>query len=418
MGLSAAAAAGIVAWAGTDTSTVSTNAPVLRWPSEILPGPRLGPTAIVGLRLNVSSASSSWSTGDVRTNLLPSWVGLAVYEGPDLLAGATYEWTAEERVVSYSNGTAGGSFTTVGRGTFTSSASLPSARTEAAAVMSSPNISKLWNGSWHSVNDRIEPSGFLPTSVSGGYGGITQMFVRDASGQLIGLLQCGEEQTQTAGKALRFMLSQLQEHFAAGSFLSYAPHVMQANKELTQIVSFDTIDQTDDTFYLIAAYGLYLQRTGDAKLRADFYGLLKNYTLHYFSHGARSLGGGGGSPQHPGKGGGVLYWNDSLSLVWNPNLEHSRLGSYWSCYDQLTNSFAAEGLRALADAATALGHTADAALWKGWRDKVLHGIDTSLTYADEIGTGGKPIYGELRGHENSECPIPHTRGAQHVTLLY
>ena len=28
---------------------------------------------------------------------------------------------------------------------------------------------------------------------------------------------------------------------------------MQANKALTQIISFDSIDQTDDTFYLIAA---------------------------------------------------------------------------------------------------------------------------------------------------------------------
>ena len=51
--------------------------------------------------------------------------------------------------------------------------------------------------------------------------------------------------------------------------------------------------------------------------------------------------GQGGTPQKPAKGGGVPYWNDSLSLVWNANLEHSRLGSYWSCYDQLSNSFAA-----------------------------------------------------------------------------
>lgn len=27
-------------------------------------------------------------------------------------------------------------------------------------------------------------------------------------------------------------------------------------------------------------------------------------------------------------------------------------------------------------------------------------IDTSLTYSDEVNTGGKEIYGELRGHEN------------------
>ena len=36
-----------------------------------------------------------------------------------------------------------------------------------------------------------------------------------------------------------------------------------------------------------------------------------------------------------------------------------------------------EGLRALEKAAKAMGNTADATLWQGWRTKVLHGIDTS-----------------------------------------
>ena len=386
-------------------TVVTTNAPVLRWATAITPGaPGFGTTAIVALRVNVSStggAALEWSTGEVRTVVLPSWTGLAVYEGPGLAAGQTYQWSAEERVVAFSNGTTPTSdeFAVAARDTFTASNSLPSARDEAAAVMSSHNVSALWNGSWHSVNDRIEPSGFLPTSVSGGYGGITQMFVRDASGQIIGLVECGPEHAQVAGRALRFMLSQLQANYQPGSFLSYAPHVMQANKALTEIVSFDKIDQTDDTFYLIAAYGHYCEVTGDAKLRADFYELLKNYTLHYLAPGARSLG-KGGTVSHPASGGGVLYWNESLSLLWNANLEHSRLGSYWSCYDQLTNSFAVEGLRALTVAAKALGKTADAALWSAWRKKILHGIDTALTYSDPLQTRGA-IYGELRGHENS-----------------
>ena len=60
------------------------------------------------------------------------------------------------------------------------------------------------------------------------------------------------------------------------SFNSYAPHVMQANKNLTEIVSEDTTDQTDDSFYLICAWGRYLERSDDASMRADFYGLLSN----------------------------------------------------------------------------------------------------------------------------------------------
>ena len=182
-GIAAAAAAparagGAAATAAT--TTVTTNAPVLRWGSSIQAGePGLGETAIVALRVNVSNG---WSTGEVRTIVLPSWTGLAVYEGPGLTAGAEYTWTVEERIVAFSNGTTPTSeaFDVVaGRGTFTTATNLPSARAEAAAAMNSPNMSKLWNGSWHSVNDRITPSGFLPTSVSGGYGGITQMYVRD-----------------------------------------------------------------------------------------------------------------------------------------------------------------------------------------------------------------------------------------------
>lgn len=64
---------------------------------------------------------------------------------------------------------------------------------EAVAQMTSANITKLWNGSLASVEDRIRPSGFMPTSVSGGYGGITEQFVRDSAGQLIGLLQTGKD---------------------------------------------------------------------------------------------------------------------------------------------------------------------------------------------------------------------------------
>ena len=55
----------------------------------------------------------------------------------------------------------------------------------------------------------------------------------------------------------------------------------------------------------------------------------------------------------------------------------------------------------LAVAATALGKPDDATLWGGWRTKILHGIDTALTHADPLNTLGEPIYGELRGHENS-----------------
>jgi aspartate aminotransferase-like enzyme len=74
------------------------------------------------------------------------------------------------------------------------------------------------------------------------------------------------------------------------------------------------------------------------------------------------------------------YWNDTLSLLWNPNLEHSRASSYWSCYDQLTNTFAVEGLRALSTAATRLGNEPEAARWEAHRAAILTGINSALTH--------------------------------------
>ena len=122
-------------------------------------------------------------------------------------------------------------------------------------MMTSANVSRLWNGSWHSVADRVTSSGFLPTSVSGGYGGITQQFVRDACGQLIGLLQLGQQfypkvrsrikdllldvsalyAVVQVKQALEFMLGQLTLSYKAGTYNEYAPHVMHANKALDRI---------------------------------------------------------------------------------------------------------------------------------------------------------------------------------------
>lgn len=93
----------------------------------------------------------------------------------------------EERIVAYSNGSrplprSPASAAATHTGTFATTDTLQSVQMEAAQWMTSQNVSRLWNGSWHSVVDRTRDNGYLPTSVSGGYGGITQEFVRDASG--------------------------------------------------------------------------------------------------------------------------------------------------------------------------------------------------------------------------------------------
>ncbi len=198
-GFDCATAPGIVVWshsvgtvAGNGTATsdraaattvVLTNAPVLRWNSSVTVDTARGPAAVLAYRVNVSAAPSgsgliaTWSSGDVRVNVLPTWIGLAAYEGQPLAPSMAYSWTAEEQLIVRGDGTvpsiddddsAAAGWQIVGGGSFSTPADLIAARDEAAATMSSPNVSALWNSSWHSVLDRAAPSGFLPTSVSGG----------------------------------------------------------------------------------------------------------------------------------------------------------------------------------------------------------------------------------------------------------
>lgn len=91
---------------------------------------------------------------EVRQALLPTWIGLAVYEGPPLPRGVGCTWSVAERVVAYSNGTRAPDHPpTWARhgGAFTAPASLIAPAAEAAAAMDSTNVSKLWAGSWGSV---------------------------------------------------------------------------------------------------------------------------------------------------------------------------------------------------------------------------------------------------------------------------
>lgn len=88
-------------------------------------------------------------------------------------------------------------------------------------------------------------------------GGIKSQFVRDASGQLIGLMELGPKFYRLAARALGFMLTWLETWEARSG--GYAPHVMVGNPPaLDKIVSLDVIDEADDTFYLIAAWGRYV----------------------------------------------------------------------------------------------------------------------------------------------------------------
>ena len=96
-----------------------------------------------------------------------------MYEGPGLAARATYTFKVEEWQVADHAGHNVTARWSAGSGSFTTAAAMPTPKEELAAVLSNANNSLLWSTSRDSVWQRVEPSGFLPTSVSGGYGGIT-----------------------------------------------------------------------------------------------------------------------------------------------------------------------------------------------------------------------------------------------------
>ncbi len=199
-------------WVGKEAATtVNTNAPVMRWTTQV------DSSGTFAYQVDVRSEPDGhlvWSTGEVWQGNWPShapaFPGLCVYEGPELSPGRAYSFNVREQQAADSSGHNASRSWDAGAGTFITSTELLSAKQELISELGKPNMTKIWNTSSTSIVSRVEPSGFLPTSVSGGYGGITSEFVRDGAGMIIGMLELGPEHWPTAQKAMRFMLHGLQ----------------------------------------------------------------------------------------------------------------------------------------------------------------------------------------------------------------
>ena len=180
--------AGRSAWVGGSATTVSTNAPVLRWTTQV------DSQGTFAYKVDVTKSgapASIWSSGEVWQGNwpahAPAFPGLCVYEGPSLEAGTTYKFEVTELQAADRIGHNASRSWIVGSGSFLTAVALPDAKAELIAQLrSNSNMTTLWNTSSTSIWSRVEPSGFLPTSVSGGYGGITSEFVRDGAGMIIG----------------------------------------------------------------------------------------------------------------------------------------------------------------------------------------------------------------------------------------
>lgn len=403
----------MVAWTGKGSpALISTNAPILRWTSQV----DSGGTFAYQVDVITEDGGKVWSSGEVWQGNWPvtslAFPGLCVYEGPQLQAGATYFFTVMEHQAANGQGVNISRSWSAGRGSFKMTPDLRSAKDELIHELKKPNMTKLWETSSTSLWSRVEPSGFLPTSVSGGYGGITHEYVRDGAGMIVGILELGKEHWPIAQKAMRFMLHGLQCTQNAAIEpgcqialnMSKPPEVIYGDcteekrktgscNYSTEIIGVDTNEETDGAFYVIGAWGRVIAITGDLELEKDFYTTLKTYMSYYLSPGAVSTI-------------GVPYFNASLGLLWTPHLEHSRLTKMWAAYDSLTNSFAIEALRYMITAAKRQepGNPKVAKVWDTYRQKLITGLDTSLTYKG-IETGNKDIYAELLGHVDGYGPL-------------
>ena len=408
----AAAASGVassgVASSGASSSAacVTSNAPVLRWAS------RVDPSGVFAYRVDLAPVTAAaaaagaavYSTGWIFATNEP-FPGLHVLDGaggllPELAPGATYNYSVFEQQWASAPGQPPAPWPPAewlaASGSFCTAAALPSSRDEARAELAAANFSLLFRNSLASVAGRVQPSGFVPTSVSGGYGGSTNMFVRDTSAMMFGLLEAragcadGGGCLPTVRSVLNFTLLAIE-----AANLSYAPHVLVGDETLTRIVGFDMADQTDGTMHLALLFCAFFRASGDAAFAARFFPVVARMLDHYVAPGA--------TLPHPGA---PAYFNSTSGLLLNPNLEHSRCGVYWTSYDVLTNAFAAEALRGMAALASALGEPPErAAAWLGVRERVLEGVATTLKGPESANeTRGAPIYGELIGEPHFWWP--------------
>jgi hypothetical protein len=169
--------------------------------------------------------------------------------------------------------------------------------------------------------------------------------------------------------------------------------VLTADKTLSRIVAVDLADQTDRTMHLCLAFAAYVRASGDGAFASRWYIFVQRLLNHYVSPGAKLAANGA-----------VPYFNATLNLLFNPNLEHSRCGVYWSTYDVLTNAFAAEALRGMAAIAAAEGDARQAAAWERTRAALLAGLSSALSYASANETHGASIFAELVGEPHSWWP--------------
>jgi len=216
----------------------------------------------------------------------------------------------------------------------------------------------LFENTYASMIGRIQSNGYTQTSLNGSYVG---MFGRDSAIQVMAHIAEGDY--DHAAKIMKYMVDYHNQQSA-----DYVLHITLNNQ-----APYSRMVQTDSTFFFLHAWYLYVTNAPESSSKTEFINAteakVKKFADYFMS---------------------TTYFNRTLGLVENPNLEHSREGRYWHTFDLLTNVYASQVWHEMS-LYFANKDVAKAQSWAEAAQIVANGINTHLV--KEI--DGKSYYAEL-----------------------
>ncbi len=243
----------------------------------------------------------------------------------------------------------------------------------------------LYNKTYQSMLDRTHEDGYADTSITGHYNG---MFCRDTSIQIMCHVAHGDY--DQARKLMNYIIGYHETHG-----YDFAIHVIFENDAPPSLRK-----QADTAFFFIHAWVMYMNAAPQSAEKDAFlassYSMIQKFANYYLDAG---------------------NLDNPYEMLFNDCLEHSRDGSYFYCYDLLTNVYASQGLHELA-AFVADCDPENAQKWEAAATKIVGGVHKFLTAEVD----GKKIYCELIGrsynavHANPNASTRYIRGFSWVNL--
>ena len=239
----------------------------------------------------------------------------------------------------------------------------------------SGRIADIYMNTYYSLIDRVGEDGFFPESIAeNGYGNVEFCRTIGAVEALFSLTQ----EYRLEERILRFTLDSSKR-----CGLNRIPHIaFPVSEDGSQ--QFSTDDEVDGTLHVLAAYAKFVL-TGKAsrEFEDEYYNYVKDLLniicdMPYFYYNG----------QQPVNLYPNMFPPESMKLVLNCSLEHSREGRRWTVFDILTQSFFGSALDNMAKVADKRGDVENAAFWRKTIVLLQEGVRKNLTRI----VNGKTVY--------------------------